>query len=109
MAANKRSGERIHEVVRSHYDKLCEAIEHANPLLVSRKLFEKQLISSATHNHTDTPGISKVTQASRLMNAMMGPLSMDDGGKTLDDFLAVLRSSGQACSRAADAVQAERA
>ena len=109
MATERRSAERIHEVVRSHYDKLCDAIQLANPILVSRKLFEKQLISSATHNDTDTPGISKVTQASKLMNAMMAPLSMDDGGKTLEDFLAVLRSSGQACSRAADAVQAERA
>ena len=105
--ADHRSCERIHKVVRSHYDKLCHAIESADPILVSRKLFEKQLISRATHNETDTPGISKVGQASRLMNAMMHPLSMDDGGKTLDDFLAVLRSSGHACSRAADAVQAE--
>ena len=78
-----------------------------NPILVSLTLLEKELISSARHNDTDTPGISKVAQANKLMNAMMAPLSMDDGGKTLEDFLAVLRSSGHTCSRAADAVQTE--
>lgn len=99
--------QRIHDVVRSYYDKLCDAIERADPVLVSRRLFEKKLISSATNNETDTLGISKIVQASRLMNAIMSTLLVDNEGTAFGDLLVVLRSSGDACSRVADSVQAE--